>query len=333
MNRTKRTGLPTPPVAGIICGIVAVIAWAFYNVGTKLGSAEGFRPQDMAVLRFGVAGLVTLPLVVRAGLGTMGGIGWGRSLALATVVGPFFALLVNSGFMLAPLAHGVTLGPAATMTSATLLAWKFNQERPSAAQFAGMAFLLAGLLALAGDGLAATGETSVWLGDLAFLASGTAWGSFTTLLKLWRIPPLQGAAAVSVLSMVLFVPADLLLFGFPVLPAGAVAAQAVFQGLLGGVLGITAYSFAVSHLGAGRAALFPALVPATATLVGVPLLGHRPTAVQVAGIALCSLGLGIAMVSVYRRAVGAAPQGRAEASVLPADAAGVAELTLPRSAE
>ncbi len=301
METAKHVEAPETRLTGILWGFVAVAAWAVYNVGTKLGSAEGFHPQDLAALRFGVAGMLTLPLAVRAGIGSMAGIGWRRGLVLATVVGPLFALLVNCGFMLAPLAHGVTLGPVATMTTAALLAWKFNGERPRAAQFAGMAFLLAGLLALAGDGLAGSGKSAVWLGDLALLASGTAWGTFTVLLKRWQIAPLQGAAVVSVLSMVFFVPADLLVFGFPALPTGAVAAQAVFQGLLGGFLGITAYSFAVSHLGAGRAALFPALIPATATLVAIPMLGQQPNALQITGVVLCSLGLAVAMASAYRR--------------------------------
>jgi drug/metabolite transporter (DMT)-like permease len=52
----------------------------------------------------------------------------------------------------------------------------------------------------------------------------------------------------------------------------------------------------VTSLGAGRAALFPALVPAAATLIAVPLLGQVPGGLQFAGILLSSLGLLTAFV-------------------------------------
>lgn len=49
--------------------------------------------------------------------------------------------------------------------------------------------------------------------------------------------------------------------------------------------------------GASRAALFPALVPATAMLIGIPTTGETPTIVQLVGLALSMLGLVVALRS------------------------------------
>jgi drug/metabolite transporter (DMT)-like permease len=248
-SRAEASGLP---VRGIAWGVAAVLAWALYNVGAKLGVAQGFQSQDLTLMRYGVAGLLMLPLLLRGGLGSLG---WGRGLMLTLCVGPLFGLVVNTGFVLAPLAHGVVLPPAATMISTTLLAWGFAGERPKLPQLIGIVILLTGLVAIAGDGLNAGTGQAVWLGDLAFIAAGTMWGTFTTLLKRWRVDAVSATAVVSVISMVVFVPDYLIIYGLPQLPAQALASQAVFQGLLGGCFGVIAYGMTVTSLGAGRAAL------------------------------------------------------------------------------
>ena len=299
--RSVSAALPIPPLRGVAWGIVAALAWAIYNVGAKIGAAQGFQPADLTFIRFAVAGLIMLPLLVRAGLRDLGGLGWARGSVLALLVGPVFGFVVNTGFVLAPLAHGVVLGPAATMLSATALGCALQGERLSRAQVAGMAILATGLLAIAYDGLGAHAGDLVWLGDLGFIAAGALWGTFTFLLRRWRVDALQATATVAVLSMAVVVPAYLVLYGLPELPAGAMAVQAVYQGGLGGCLGVLAYSLAVSHLGASRAALFPSFVPALATLLAMPMLGQVPDALQATGILLASLGLLTALDLFGRR--------------------------------
>jgi drug/metabolite transporter (DMT)-like permease len=297
------------PVRGIAWGVLAVLAWAVYNVGAKVGAAQGFRAPDLTVLRFGVAGLIMLPMLLRMGLRDLGGLGWPRGLALLLTAGPLFGLCVNTGFVLAPLAHGVVLGPGFTMLAAAGLGWWVEGERPSVAQLSGTAILLLGLLVIAADGLGAgTGEL-VWLGDLSFAATGILWGTFTVLLRRWRVDAVHATAVVAVLSSVVLVPGYLALVEMPDLPAGAVAVQAFLQGALGGCLGVLAYGAAVSRLGAGRAALFPACVPALATLLAVPVLGLVPDGLQTAGIVLCTLGLvtGLGILGGRQLAAAATP--------------------------
>ena len=118
---------------------------------------------------------------------------------------------------------------------------------------------------------------------------------------LWVIFAMSLLFLVSVLSMAAFVPAYLVLSGPPDLPAAAYLGQAVYQGLLGGCVGVLAYGAAVARLGAGRAALFPSFVPALATLLAVPVLDQVPDALQAAGIVLSSLGLLTALDLFGRR--------------------------------
>ena len=56
--------------------------------------------------------------------------------------------------------------------------------------------------------------------------------------------------------------------------AGTLATQALVQGLLSGVVAVFAYGRAVARLGAARAAVFAAMVPAVAILLGIPVAGE-----------------------------------------------------------
>ncbi len=61
--------------------------------------------------------------------------------------------------------------------------------------------------------------------------------------------------------------------------------------LLSGVVAVIAFANANRLRGRGRAAIFPALVPAVAISLGVPIAGELPTWLQLAGLAFVSLGL------------------------------------------
>ena len=287
------------PRAGVAFGMAAALAWALYVVGSRFGLSQGFDAWDLTAMRYTVAGLVFLPVVLRAP-GSLAGVGWGRGAVLALCAGPLFALLLAAGFAMTPLAHGATINPAVITLASLGLGAAFLGDRLGASALAGIAFVLVGLVlvaALGGGGPAPGGGASSRFGDLLFVGSGLLWALYTLNLRRWSVPPLAATAAVSVLSLAVVLPAFLLLRGPGHLLAnpGAAALQAFVQGGLSGVGGTLAYSLAVRHLGASRAGLFPSLVPALAVLLGIPLLGEWPTPVQAVGVVVATVGLALAV--------------------------------------
>jgi drug/metabolite transporter (DMT)-like permease len=284
---------------GILWGLIAALAWAGYNVGSRLGRMEGLAPMDMSMLRFGVAAVLLMPFVLSRRKGHR--LGWVRLLALVALAGPLFGLLINTAFGLAPLSHAVVLTAGATMVSATALAWGLDRQRPSALRLLGMSVLVAGLLVIA-SGQDVQGPQSsgrIWLGDLCFAAAGSLWGTFTYLLGRWKVEPLVGIGHVSILSMLAFLPFFLAWHTSTPTPSSVWVSQAFFQGILGGCLGPVAIAKAVSHLGAAEASLFPSLVPSGALLLAIPLLSEWPTPTEILGVAICTLGL-LAAFNVVR---------------------------------
>lgn len=281
---------------GVALGLAATLSWALYNVGTSIGRADGFSASDLAMLRYGVAALILLPFLLRR-LSIARAIGWGRLLALTAMIGPPFALLINVGYGIAPLSHAVVISPGVTMLVANVLAIVFDGRPMPINRRIGMGLLVGGLVAIAVDqpDIRPQSDLPVWAGDLCFVASGTLWGVFTWLVGRWQLPPVETTAAVSVLAAVVFLPVYILAMGITPMPASLWFEQAIYQGILGGALAIVTFAGAVMRLGAGTAALFPALLPPAAILVGVMIAGTAPSFIALCGIGLATAGLAVSL--------------------------------------
>ena len=133
------------------------------------------------------------------------------------------------------------------------------------------------------------------LGDLCFVCTGILWGTMTWLVGRWNLSPVPLAAAVAGLSSLVFLPAYLIIWGPSDLPPRLWLEQAIYQGAIGGCLAFVAFGATVRVLGAGRAAVFSALVPPLAVLIGIPATGVWPDLVQWVGVSLASIGLTVSL--------------------------------------
>ena len=286
-----------PESIGIMLGFGAALIWGAYLAMARAGVSAGLNGLDIAFFRFAVAGAISFPWLVMNSPRTLGGVGWKRGGILALLAGPLFILIGVGGYAFAPLAHGAVIQPAVLTIGAMVAASIFFGDRLTAARIVGISTIVVGLGVVAGPGLLKSTVTTP-IGDAMFAVAGLMWASFTILGKRWGIGPMAATAAVSVLSAAVIVPGYLATAGVTklvALPATVVLGQIIVQGVLSGVVGVLAFTRAVQLLGAGRAAIFPALVPATAIVLGIPIAGEMPTALQLAGLVVVTSGLLIAM--------------------------------------
>ncbi|MFZ0149555.1 MAG: DMT family transporter [Xanthobacteraceae bacterium] len=280
-----------PTAVGVICGIVAAGFWAAGFVGVRHGLDVGFSPADLAVHRYLWPGLALLPVVMRAGIGDLDGIGWGRGILLAVLGGPVFAIIGYAGFLLVPLGHAGVIQPSCGALGGLLLATLVLREKLIISRLIGALIITSGLLVIAGEGAATIGAQGVD-GDLLLALAGFMSGAFATLLRLWRIPPMSAAAVISVLS----------LFAMPVYwLVGGVAhmsalgwrenlVQALLQGVLAGPAALYLLVKSIALIGAGRAAIFFSLVPPFVLLIGWLALGETPSLFQLIGLTIVLFG-------------------------------------------
>lgn len=284
-------------IIGIVCGTLAALAWAAGFVVAKHGIQVGFSPADLAFHRFFWSGLLMLPYVVRDGLRDLDGVGWGRGFAMSVLSGPPQSLLAYSGFILVPLGHGTTIQPACAALSGLVLASLILHEKATFQRIIGGAILVVGLLVFGAESLATIGRSGVG-GDLLFATAGLFWATFGTLLRLWNVAGTRAVKAVGAVSLSVFAPIYLLMYGISALTQHGWfenLLQAVVQGGVAGSLPIYLFAHAVIALGGGRAATFPALVPVFGVIIGFLALGAVPSLAQFVGMLIVLVGFHVTL--------------------------------------
>jgi drug/metabolite transporter (DMT)-like permease len=277
--------------AGIAAGGAAALFWAAGFVAARHGIAAGFSPADIAFHRFVWAGLGFLPLVARSGIADLDGVSWRKAVLLTLFGGLPLAMFSYAGFLFVPLAHGGVIQPSCAAVGGLALATVVLKERLPAQRALGAGIIVGGLALIGAEALATIGTRGL-IGDLSFVIAGLMFATFATLLRLWQIAPMRAVAITSVLSLV-DVPLHALVFGFERMIGMGLAenlVQIVVQGVFAGAGATYLFTRSVVLLGAGRAAVFPSLVPGFTLLVGFLALGEVPSLAQLLGFAIVLVG-------------------------------------------
>jgi drug/metabolite transporter (DMT)-like permease len=289
-SRVGLSGAPSRACTALAVGAaaLAMLIYASQFVLSRWSMQRTLSLWDLAALRFTVAGLLSLPIVVRHP--PADALAWRRIAVLSIAVGAPYTLIMYAGLTRAPASHGAVIITGATPVFATLLAWLWLGERQSASKAFGLSLIVIGLTLVGWPELSAGG--SAWLGDALFIVAAVLWALFTVGARRWRIDPLPATAAVWVLALP-YVPVYAVIAGRRVLdaPRGEVVFQALFQGLGVAIVALALYAWAIRVLGDGLASLFMPLVPVFAVLLGVVVLGEVPAPVQLVGIAGVTLGM------------------------------------------
>jgi drug/metabolite transporter (DMT)-like permease len=277
---------------GALFGLAAVSIWAGWFVLTRLGVEASLSIYDLTMLRFGTAGLLLLPVVLRRGL-ALRRLGWWRLIILIAGAGAPYTLVAAGGLRFAPASHAGAIIPGTMSLFVALLAVLVLKEKVPAVRRIGYVLILAGVAGIVGLSAPLPGAG---YGHLLFLAAALLWASYTIVLRYARLEPLHAAAIVAVGSGVLFLPFYLAIHGLhPIAaPLRDILFQAVFQGLVATILALFCFGKAVSILGAAAGAAFGALVPVMAAFLAIPILGEVPPPQDWAGILAISAGVYLA---------------------------------------
>jgi drug/metabolite transporter (DMT)-like permease len=269
-----------------------VVMGGQFAVG-KLGLQAGLSAYDLVALRFIFAAAALAPVLGWRGWKDAAGIGWGRALLLAVIAGSPYSLLMFGALNFVPAGHGAMIVPSTTLVMGTVLgAWWLGERHPPR-RYVGAVIVLAGVVLIGAHSLgAASGGQK---GDLMFLLAGLCWGSYTLLVKRWKVAPLAATAALSMASL-LYLPVYFAALGprLQLVPVGDLLLQGLYQGIAQSVLAMIGYAYAVKKLGSTPVSVGLATVPVIGTLIGMVLVGEMPAALTCAGLAAVSLGMLVA---------------------------------------
>lgn len=279
---------------GAVFGLAAVSIWAGWSAMTRLGVTTGFDALDIPALRFGVAGLLLSPILIRRGL-ARDRLGW---LGLAGIIvgqGAPYVLVAALGLRFAPAADLGALSPGCLPLFVALIAATIVSEKPSTAQKFGLSLIACGALIIIGCHGSAW-NVSRTFGDAAFLVAGFLTACFTVIMREKKLDPIHAAALVCTGSLVICAPIYLAVRGTRLVevPFNDLAVQVFFQGVVVSIVSLILYGRAVVVLGASGGSAFGALVPALSALFAIPLLKEWPNRTDWVGIVLISAGVYLA---------------------------------------
>lgn len=284
-------------VIGLASAAGVIFIWSGFLVFSRAGAVSALTPYDISALRFMVAGAMVLPFFVKW---------WPRHLpvwsqALLAFSGPAtaYSLLMYTGLGEASSAYGGVFANGSMPLFTALVAYLVARTRLTMLQTVAVVMIVAGGILLAYRGLAAGGDNVIFAIFLFLAASGLL-SVYIFALKHWQVTPTQALALVNLPNAVIYLPVWLAF-----LPSGMAEAswsmilfQALFQGLGPGFLAVILYTNAAVYLGPTPTAAFSAVIPATAAILAMPVLGEYPTALEWLGIVVVSVGLALMFVKL-----------------------------------
>lgn len=287
-------------IKGVAVGFLAASIGALYTVFARWGIAHGLSSPDLTVLRFGVAGVLMVPVLVAACVRDLEQFTtrWRVWLLVAMLAGTPFGLLMFGALQFAPSSHAAVFPFTAMSVMGMVLGAVVLGDRMTLRRVLGISVVLSGLILVSGvEASSLTLRASV--GDAMFLAAGTLWAGFGIVLRKHKLDPLLATAVISISALLTYVPAYFWYSGGQSLMLAdpqVFWVEVVIQGVIAGAGTLYTYSKMVSLLGPSRAAVFPALAPGLAALMAWPVLGHVPAPIEAAGLVLVMAGLILAVI-------------------------------------
>jgi drug/metabolite transporter (DMT)-like permease len=279
-------------------GLMAAFIWGVWPVVSAVGMNQSLSALDMTALRFGVSGVILLPLFWKhqRGFFGLGKLSWKAAILIVTGAGLPYVLAGTGGLEFAPAGHFGVITPSTQLATSTIGSWLILKEKQSKMRWIAVGIIFTGVLFTGWEGLQGRGDDT-WIGDLMFVLAGVLWAIFILSARHYSVDTFHAAALIAVWSMVLFFPVYLLFFdsGIPEAPLSDVVFQGFFQGALTAVLALILFTKAIAVLGAGRVAVFPTLVPGTTVILAIPILGELPTTLELIGVFIVSIGMMLAL--------------------------------------
>lgn len=285
---------------GILCGLLTAIIWGVQSVVSRHAMLIDLTPADVTILRFVSAAAVLLPWALKHMRPfPVGSLGWPRACVMALLIGPLYSLILVAGASFAPALHSSIISPGLIPVFTALLIFLVTGERAGRMRLIGLGIIVLGIGIFSRDALAmAPSRPDAWIGDLLFVLIAFLWSIFGLLARRWGASSLEITAASCILAVPLLV---IVALALPIhmarTPFAELLLQALYQGVLVGVVALYLYARSVATLGAAKATLFLPLVPVATATASALLLAETPSPTELVGMAIVVTGMLVAFRS------------------------------------
>ena len=276
-----------------------VFVWSFWLIVSRVANQSGLTIYDLAAFRYGLAALIAVPLCLY--YKPWRGLRLVQIAVFSFILGPVYILIVFSGFLYAPAAHGGIFMNGVLPLISILFALVLIRVLPSLRQATGAVLILVSAIALALDASVSSGKDA-WIGDLLFLVGALFFSIYMILSERWKLGAMQIIFCGTIVNAVLYLPVWYLWLpsGLSDAPMGPLLLQAIYQGFVPNLIGLLFIAHASQNIGTGNTSFILAAVPGGGAILGALILGETLSLIGILALILLTSGL---LLSVRRRRI------------------------------
>lgn len=276
-----------------------VFVWSFWLIVSRVANQSGLTIYDLAAFRYGLAALIAVPLCLY--YKPWRGLRLAQIAVLSFILGPVYILIVFSGFLYAPAAHGGIFMNGVLPLISILFALVLIRVLPSLRQAMGAVLILVSAIALALDASGSSGKDA-WIGDLLFLVGALFFSIYMILSERWKLGAMQIIFCGTVVNAAIYLPVWYfwLPSGLSDAPMGPLLLQAIYQGFVPNLIGLLFIAHASQNIGTGNTSFILAAVPGGGAILGALILGETLSLIGILALILLTSGL---LLSVRRRRI------------------------------
>jgi drug/metabolite transporter (DMT)-like permease len=284
-------------VTGYAAAWTIVLVWSFWLIVSRVANESGLTVYDLAAMRYGLASLVAVPLCLY--YKPWRGLRLSQIAILSFILGPVYILIVFSGFLYAPAAHGGIFMNGVLPLISILFGIFLFHKLPGVQQILGAALILVSSVVLAWD-TSVTRFQTAWIGDLMFVVGAIFFSSYVILSERWQLRPMQIIFCGTVVNAALYLPVWVLWLpsGLAEAPMGPLLLQSVYQGFVPNLIGLLFVAHASRTIGNANTSSILAAVPGGGAFLGLLILGESLSLTSVLALVILTAGL---LMSVRRR--------------------------------
>lgn len=274
---------------GMAAALAVTLIWSIWLVVSRAAALSPLTPFDLAAIRYGVSGIVALPIVLA--YQPWRGMALLRIITITLLLGPLYVLLAFGGFHFAPAAHGGIFMNGALPLITLAIAWLWLRQKPTGRQITASLIILTGVAMTVGDTTFDFAET--WRGDALFVLAAVSFCFYVTLARLWEVTVPQVLMCSAVLNGIIYVPIwyFLLPSGFAEVSQSQFWLQFLFQGFAPNLFGLLMVAIAARNIGPSSTAAVMSGVPALVAFMSMIFLAEPVGPASWAGIIVLTAGI------------------------------------------
>lgn len=284
----------SPTVQGYIFTVITMLIWGSFSLLSRLSAKWNIQVWDILALRFGLAALILLPILIyKKDYRFLFDY---RAVILACVGSIGYCVFVYSGFFYAPVVHGVVLLNGLFPVFTAILSYLFLKQPFDLNSKLSIAIISLTVL-LMGGLMLQTGQ-HFNQGAIFFIGSAMCWAVFSILLKRWTFTAWQAMVSLAVWSAVLYLPFYVIFVKsqFSTVAWQHLAVQGVFHSVIVVIIATLSYAKAVEKIGVLKAGTIANIAPFAAAVLAVPLLNEPLNMVMLCGL----IGMAVGALQPWR---------------------------------